>query len=90
MQNQTFQDCYSSKFLSHWDQLARVKKPVIAAVNGYAVSVRPSPLSARRSCRVSLQTPEVQGGRAVAQLSWWLSRCWLPTHCWESPSPQPP
>nr|XP_025866514.1 enoyl-CoA hydratase, mitochondrial [Vulpes vulpes] len=37
MQNQTFQDCYSSKFLSHWDQLARVKKPVIAAVNGYAL-----------------------------------------------------
>uniref|UniRef100_A0A8I3PTP5 Enoyl-CoA hydratase, mitochondrial n=1 Tax=Canis lupus familiaris TaxID=9615 RepID=A0A8I3PTP5_CANLF len=37
MQNQTFQDCYSSKFLSHWDQLAQVKKPVIAAVNGYAL-----------------------------------------------------
>jgi enoyl-CoA hydratase/carnithine racemase len=39
MQNQTFQDCYSGKFLNHWDQLTRVKKPVIAAVNGYAVSV---------------------------------------------------
>ncbi|ERE78000.1 enoyl-CoA hydratase [Cricetulus griseus] len=37
MQNQTFQDCYSSKFLSHWDQITRVKKPVIAAVNGYAL-----------------------------------------------------
>ncbi|KAM4817922.1 enoyl-CoA hydratase, mitochondrial-like [Thomomys bottae] len=37
MQNQTFQDCYSSKFLSHWDQLTRVKKPVIAAVNGFAL-----------------------------------------------------
>uniref|UniRef100_A0A9L0KAX4 Enoyl-CoA hydratase, mitochondrial n=1 Tax=Equus asinus TaxID=9793 RepID=A0A9L0KAX4_EQUAS len=37
MQNHTFQDCYSSKFLSHWDQLTRVKKPVIAAVNGYAL-----------------------------------------------------
>ncbi|KAF6317129.1 enoyl-CoA hydratase, short chain 1 [Rhinolophus ferrumequinum] len=37
MQNQTFQDCYSGGFLSHWDQLTRVKKPVIAAVNGYAL-----------------------------------------------------
>ncbi|VTJ91771.1 Hypothetical predicted protein, partial [Marmota monax] len=37
MQSRTFQDCYSSKFLSHWDQLTRVKKPVIAAVNGYAL-----------------------------------------------------
>lgn len=47
MQNQTFQDCYSRKFLSHWDRLTHVKKPIIAAVNGYAVSVRPSLLSAR-------------------------------------------
>ncbi|XP_040607995.1 enoyl-CoA hydratase, mitochondrial isoform X2 [Mesocricetus auratus] len=37
MQSRTFQDCYSSKFLSHWDQITRVKKPVIAAVNGYAL-----------------------------------------------------
>lgn len=39
MQNQTLQDCYSHNFLSHWDQLTQVKKPIIAAVNGYAVSV---------------------------------------------------
>ncbi|EHB18735.1 Enoyl-CoA hydratase, mitochondrial, partial [Heterocephalus glaber] len=38
MQNQTPQDCYSQKFLSHWDQLTQVKKPVIAVVNGYALS----------------------------------------------------
>ncbi|XP_036295153.1 enoyl-CoA hydratase, mitochondrial isoform X2 [Pipistrellus kuhlii] len=37
MQNQRFQDCYSTGFLSHWDHLSRVKKPVIAAVNGYAL-----------------------------------------------------
>lgn len=51
MQNRTFQDCYSSKFLSHWDRLSRVKKPVIAAVNGYAVSARPCHL-------LALRTPE--------------------------------
>ncbi|XP_060237923.1 enoyl-CoA hydratase, mitochondrial isoform X2 [Meriones unguiculatus] len=37
MQNRTFQDCYSAKFLSHWDHITRIKKPVIAAVNGYAL-----------------------------------------------------
>lgn len=37
MQNQTFQHCYSNQFLSHWDQVTRVRKPVIAAVNGYAL-----------------------------------------------------
>uniref|UniRef100_A0A3Q2I185 Enoyl-CoA hydratase, mitochondrial n=1 Tax=Equus caballus TaxID=9796 RepID=A0A3Q2I185_HORSE len=58
MQNHTFQDCYSSKFLSHWDQLTRVKKPVIAAVNGYAVSVGRSPLTldARRSRTCAIVT----------------------------------
>lgn len=37
MQNHTFQDCYSSNFLNHWDELTQVKKPIIAAVNGYAL-----------------------------------------------------
>nr|XP_020735669.1 enoyl-CoA hydratase, mitochondrial [Odocoileus virginianus texanus] len=37
MQSHTFQDCYSGGFLSHWDRLTRVKKPIIAAVNGYAL-----------------------------------------------------
>lgn len=39
LQSLTFQDCYSTRFLSFWDHLSQVKKPVIAAVNGYAVSV---------------------------------------------------
>ncbi|KAM5320860.1 enoyl-CoA hydratase, mitochondrial [Glossophaga mutica] len=37
MQNRSFQDCYSSGFLSDWDQITQVRKPVIAAVNGYAL-----------------------------------------------------
>ncbi|XP_039691883.1 enoyl-CoA hydratase, mitochondrial [Pteropus medius] len=36
LQSLTFQDCYSTRFLSFWDHLSQVKKPVIAAVNGYA------------------------------------------------------
>lgn len=37
MENRTFQECYGGNFLSHWDRVARVRKPVIAAVNGYAL-----------------------------------------------------
>ncbi|KAM4704162.1 enoyl-CoA hydratase, mitochondrial [Rhinophrynus dorsalis] len=37
MQNKTFQDCYGGSFLSHWNRVSTVKKPVIAAVNGFAL-----------------------------------------------------
>ncbi|XP_018419602.1 PREDICTED: enoyl-CoA hydratase, mitochondrial isoform X2 [Nanorana parkeri] len=37
MQNRTFQECYGGGFLSHWNHVSTVKKPVIAAVNGYAL-----------------------------------------------------
>lgn len=38
MQNKTFQECYSSSFLAGWDKVSTIRKPIIAAVNGYAVS----------------------------------------------------
>ncbi|XP_067828695.1 enoyl-CoA hydratase, mitochondrial [Heptranchias perlo] len=37
MQNKTFQECYGGNFLSHWNRVSTAKKPVIAAVNGYAL-----------------------------------------------------
>ncbi|XP_077310973.1 enoyl-CoA hydratase, mitochondrial [Lithobates pipiens] len=37
MQNRTFQECYGGGFLSHWNRVSTTKKPVIAAVNGYAL-----------------------------------------------------
>ncbi|KAF1629579.1 Enoyl-CoA hydratase, mitochondrial, partial [Eudyptes filholi] len=37
MQNKTFQECYSSGFLAGWDKVSTVRKPIIAAVNGYAL-----------------------------------------------------
>ncbi|NXA55059.1 ECHM protein, partial [Nothocercus julius] len=37
MQNNTFQQCYSAGFLDEWDRVSKVRKPVIAAVNGYAL-----------------------------------------------------
>ncbi|XP_066047839.1 enoyl-CoA hydratase, mitochondrial [Chamaea fasciata] len=37
MQNKTFKECYSGGFLSGWDKVSVVRKPIIAAVNGYAL-----------------------------------------------------
>lgn len=38
MQHRTFQECFGGNFLAHWNKVSLVKKPVIAAVNGFAVS----------------------------------------------------
>jgi enoyl-CoA hydratase len=32
----TLMNCYAPDFMKNWDQLANTKKPLIAAVNGYA------------------------------------------------------
>ncbi|XP_036590416.1 enoyl-CoA hydratase, mitochondrial [Trichosurus vulpecula] len=37
MSDKTFQSCYSGKFLKDWDSVTQLKKPIIAAVNGYAL-----------------------------------------------------
>ncbi|XP_063290630.1 enoyl-CoA hydratase, mitochondrial [Pelobates fuscus] len=37
MQNRTFQDCYGGSFLAHWNRVSSARKPVIAAVNGFAL-----------------------------------------------------
>lgn len=37
MVNRDFVDVVSGNFLAHWDKLARCKKPVLAAVNGFAL-----------------------------------------------------
>ncbi|GFY73681.1 enoyl-CoA hydratase, mitochondrial [Trichonephila inaurata madagascariensis] len=37
MQNKAYAECFGSNFLAQWDHLARTTKPVIAAVNGYAL-----------------------------------------------------
>lgn len=37
MQDKTFSDCFTGNFLTAWNRLAKTTKPVIAAVNGYAV-----------------------------------------------------
>lgn len=37
MQNKTLVDCITGDFLSHWTAVAQNRKPIIAAVNGYAL-----------------------------------------------------
>lgn len=37
MQNKTFAEVFSGSFLSHWLRVSSCRKPVIAAINGYAV-----------------------------------------------------
>lgn len=37
MQDRTFHECFSGNFLAHWNKVSTVRKPVIAAVNGFAV-----------------------------------------------------
>lgn len=37
MQNKQYVDCFGSNFLEHWNGVTKIKKPVIAAVNGYAL-----------------------------------------------------
>jgi enoyl-CoA hydratase len=37
MQSKTYMDAYKEDFISKWDRLARVRKPVVAAVAGFAL-----------------------------------------------------
>lgn len=38
MQHNTYSKNVRGNFLTHWNRVASCRKPVIAAVNGYAVS----------------------------------------------------
>jgi len=37
MQNKTYTECINKNFLSHWTRVAENRKPIIAAVNGFAL-----------------------------------------------------
>lgn len=39
MKDNTFVDTYKTNFLGHWAEMVDIKKPIIAAVNGYAVTI---------------------------------------------------
>lgn len=37
MKDKTFVDAYASRFIHHWNAITSIRKPIIAAVNGYAL-----------------------------------------------------
>lgn len=37
MKDKSFADAYGKDFIENWSNLTRIKKPIIAAVNGFAV-----------------------------------------------------
>ena len=39
MEGQNFSDVWYNNFLCEWSSVQECKKPIIAAVNGYAVSI---------------------------------------------------
>jgi enoyl-CoA hydratase/carnithine racemase len=39
MANKGLAECLQENFLSNWEFIGRFKKPLIAAVNGYAVPI---------------------------------------------------
>lgn len=40
MKDNTYSKCITSNFLENWNRVSTTRKPVIAAVNGYAVSIK--------------------------------------------------
>lgn len=67
MKNKEFPDAYSTDFLGDWLRITKIRKPVIAAVSGYAVS---SPTS-RVECSVSNELPlyaKLGGGCELAMM----------------------
>ncbi len=43
MADRRFADTFGGRFLEEWTEVANMSKPIIAAVNGYAVSARAQP-----------------------------------------------
>ena len=37
MENNTLQECYQRDFLSFWNDLTKIRKPIIGAINGFAL-----------------------------------------------------
>lgn len=38
MKDKEFAEVYKSDFLAHWTEVTKFRKPIVAAVSGYAVS----------------------------------------------------
>ncbi|KAK4336812.1 hypothetical protein RND71_043691 [Anisodus tanguticus] len=53
MKNNTYADCVNTSFLENWNSVAEIKKPIIAAVNGYCLG---------GGCEVAMMTDVIYAG----------------------------
>uniref|UniRef100_A0A3Q2NXN1 Enoyl-CoA hydratase, mitochondrial n=1 Tax=Fundulus heteroclitus TaxID=8078 RepID=A0A3Q2NXN1_FUNHE len=91
MQNRTFQECYGGNFLAHWNRVSTVRKPVIAAVNGFAVTCckvkrRPAVMaflcrSAALLLKSSRAAPALLSAGRLYSSGVWTERLRLPPRC---------
>lgn len=58
MKDRNFAGVFNGNFLNNWDKVANCKKPVIAAVNGYAVSINLTLFSLFSECFSLLSVKE--------------------------------
>lgn len=50
MKDKEYADAYKNNFLGHWNRLTTVRKPIIAAVSGFAVGRCGAPSDVRHKC----------------------------------------
>lgn len=71
MKDNTYADCVNRNFLSDWNAVAELRKPIIAAVNGYAVGVTVKRMTFFESNHLTIPlTCENRLARLLAR--WWL------------------
>lgn len=65
MKDQTYAEAYKSNFLGHWSQLTTVRKPIIAAVSGYALG---GGCELMMMCDIALAAPSAVFGQPEINL----------------------
>lgn len=78
MKDTTYSKCITSNFLNNWSRVAQTKKPVIAAVNGYAVSIKNNKNKRLNICLMLLSLLYFCNGcgMQIAYFSWVVVANW--------------
>ncbi|EIW82552.1 ClpP crotonase [Coniophora puteana RWD-64-598 SS2] len=65
MKDKTYADAYGNNFLSNWEDLKKIRKPIIAAVSGYALG---GGCELALSCDIILASPTAKFGQPEINL----------------------